>query len=96
MLTIQKANLFDSSIVEVEMNGDTKVTGELAQGLHVKVTYREERGKEEPAKQEQGQAAAGKDKDSGRLVVRRIATKVQTWPQDASRSDRKAEKDTQQ
>jgi hypothetical protein len=56
------------------------VTGELAQGMHIKVKYREEQG----------------GKGSEKAAVRRIATEIQTWPESASRDDRKAEKDVQQ
>jgi hypothetical protein len=79
-LTIQQYHLFDSSMIQVEMDDKTKVTGELAQGMHIKVKYREERG----------------GKGSEKAAVRRIATEIQTWPESASRDDRKAEKDVQQ
>jgi hypothetical protein len=79
-LTIQQDHLFDSSMIQVEMNDQTKVTGELAQGMHIKVKYREERD----------------GKGSEKATVRRIAMEIQTWPESASKEDRKAEKDAQQ
>ena len=77
-LTIQQDHLLNSSMIQVEINDQTKVTGELAQGMHIKVKYREEREGKGPEK------------------VRRIAMEIQTWPESASKEDRKAEKDAQQ
>jgi hypothetical protein len=44
VLEIRKSGLVSVSIVEVEMNSATKVTGQLVPGMHVKVKYREEGG----------------------------------------------------
>jgi hypothetical protein len=79
-LTIQEDHLLNSSMIQVEMNDQTKVTGELAQGMHIKVKYREER----------------EGKGSDKAAVHRIAMEIQTWPESASKEDRKAEKDAQQ
>jgi hypothetical protein len=79
-LTIEQDHMFNSSMIQVEMNGQTKVTGEIAQGMHIKVKYREER----------------EGKGSEKTSVRRIAVEIQTWPESASKDDRKAEKDAQQ
>ena len=77
-LTIEQDHMFNSSMIHVEMDGQTKVTGELAQGMHIKVKYREER------------------EGKGSEKVHRIAMEIQTWPESASKEDRKAEKDAQQ
>jgi hypothetical protein len=46
VLSIQKIGLFSkgTGVVEIQMNDATKVTGQLAPGMHVKVKYREENG----------------------------------------------------
>ncbi len=44
-LTVQKPGLFSSTAVEVEMDKSTRVTGQLAPGMHVKIRYREEHGR---------------------------------------------------
>jgi hypothetical protein len=44
-LTVRKSGLLSSSTVEIEMDKATKVTGELAAGLLVKIRYREENGR---------------------------------------------------
>ena len=42
VLTVQKKGLASSSLVEIEMDDKTRVTGQVAQGMHVKVKYRGE------------------------------------------------------
>jgi hypothetical protein len=51
LLTLKKAGLVGSSLIEIEMDEHTKVTGQVAQGLHAKIKYKEEAtagGKGEP------------------------------------------------
>jgi hypothetical protein len=44
-LTVEKPGLFSSSTVEIEMDNMTKLNGQLAPGMHVKIRYREESGR---------------------------------------------------
>jgi hypothetical protein len=46
VLSIQKIGLFSKGkgVVEIQMNDATKVTGQLAPGMHIKVKYKEENG----------------------------------------------------
>lgn len=83
-LTVQKSNLFGVSNVEVEMTTKTKVHGQLAPGMHVKIKYREEKSGD-------SRGHAGKEK----AATRRIATEIEAWPEFATKSDRKAAKDSQ-
>jgi hypothetical protein len=101
VLTIEEKKLLDTSVVEVEMDSQTKVTGELSPGLMIKVTYREEARSEEkgssaaaPTPPAPDDKAAGKS-EAKEDAVRRIATKVKTWPEYSSRRDRKAAPVTQ-
>ncbi len=45
VLTIESPGLFSAKMVEVEMNGATQKSGQLAPGMYVKVRYREEGGR---------------------------------------------------
>jgi hypothetical protein len=42
MLTLQKTGLGGSSLMEIEMDEHTKVKGQVVQGWHAKIKYREE------------------------------------------------------
>ncbi len=44
-LTVRKPGLFSSSTVEIEIDKATKVIGQLAPGLRVRIRYREEGGR---------------------------------------------------
>jgi hypothetical protein len=51
VLTLQKSGLGGSNLMEIEMDEHTKVKGQVAQGWHARIKYREEaapRGKGEP------------------------------------------------
>jgi hypothetical protein len=51
VLTLQKTGLGGSNLMEIEMDEHTKVKGQVAQGWHAKIKYREEAapgGKGEP------------------------------------------------
>ncbi len=50
VLTIEKKGLLSSSLVSVILEKDTKVTGQLAPGMHVQVKYREEKDPDAPGK----------------------------------------------
>jgi hypothetical protein len=43
LLTIKKSGLVSTSEVQIELTDDTKTTGQVAPGMHVKVKYREEK-----------------------------------------------------
>ncbi len=42
ILTLQKGGLGGSSLIEIETDEHTKVKGQIAQGMHAKIKYREE------------------------------------------------------
>jgi hypothetical protein len=42
LLTVQKPGLVRASFVEIYLDGNTKKSGQVVQGMHVKVKYREE------------------------------------------------------
>jgi hypothetical protein len=44
-LTVRTSGMLSSSTVEIEMDKATRVTGQLAPGLRVKIRYREENGR---------------------------------------------------
>lgn len=50
VLTIEKKGLVNSRLVQVVLEKDTKVTGQLVPGMHVQVKYREERDPDVPGK----------------------------------------------
>ena len=43
VVVVKKSGLIGSSEVQIEMNDETKKTGQVAPGMHVKVKYREEK-----------------------------------------------------
>jgi hypothetical protein len=45
LLTVEKPGLVSSSTVEIETDKATRVTGQLAPGMHVKIRYREQNGR---------------------------------------------------
>lgn len=60
VLIIEEKKLLETNSVQVEVDGQTKVTGELVPGMMIKVTYRED-------------AKAG-DKDAARRIATKIKT----------------------
>jgi len=72
VLTIVKRGLMDDSFLEVEMDDSTKKTGQVVQGMHVKVKYREVRDPE--------------DKDNVRRIAVEIEARPEFASKDAKKA----------
>ena len=94
MLTIgeEKKNI-ETTVVVVEMDSRTKITGELVPGMIIKLAAF--RRKVAPLTEPDPVGAKEGEPHDAKNDLRRIATQIKTWPEYSSRRDRKAAPNTQ-
>jgi hypothetical protein len=93
VLTIEEKKTLATTVVVVEIDSRTKITGELVPGMIIKLKYFEE--KAAPPTEPDPVAVKEGEPHDAKSDIRRIATQIKTWPEYSSRRDRKAAPNTQ-